>query len=66
MVSYADLVVVNHDEVWLAGACESWCVMLIQWLCIMVSYAEPMGVNHDVLFCANGYESCCSMLNQWM
>ena len=44
--------------------CESWFVMLNQWLWIMVCYAEPVIVNHDVLCCASGYISWCVMLSQ--
>jgi hypothetical protein len=50
MVCYAEPVVVNHGVLCCAGGCESWCVMLSQWLCIMLCYAEPAVLNHGVLF----------------
>jgi hypothetical protein len=32
-----------------SSGCESWCVMLRQWLWIRVCYSEPVVVNHAVL-----------------
>ena len=50
MVCYAELVVVNHGVLCPASGCESWCVMLGQWLSIIVSYDEPVVVNHGMLY----------------
>jgi hypothetical protein len=44
----AELVVVNHGVLFWAGDCESFCVILSQWLWIMVCYSEPVVVNHGV------------------
>ena len=52
MVSYAEPVFVNHDELWLASVCmlcwasgcESWGAMLSQWVWIMMCYAERMAM----------------------
>jgi hypothetical protein len=49
MVCNAEQVVVSHGELCWASGCESWCVMLRQWLWIMVCYAEPVGVKHGVI-----------------
>ena len=57
MVIYAEPVVVNHGVLFWASGCESYCVILSQWLWIMVIYAEPVVVNHGVLFWASGCES---------
>jgi hypothetical protein len=65
-ISYAESVVVNHGVLFCAIGCESWWVMLSQWLWILVSYAEPVVVNHIVLYWANGYESWCVMLSHWL
>ena len=47
-MSYAEPVVANHVVLCIASGCESWCVILSPWLCIMVCYAEPVDVNHGV------------------
>jgi hypothetical protein len=57
MVCYDEPVVVNHGVLCRASDCESWCVMLSQWSCIMVCYAEPVVVNHGVLFRTSDCES---------
>ena len=49
MVSYDEPVVTNHGLLCCAKGCESWRVILSQWLRIMVCYAEPVVVNHGVL-----------------
>jgi hypothetical protein len=53
--------VVNHGDLCWASGCESWCVILSQWLWIMVWYARPSSceswcimlskvvMNHDVV-----------------
>jgi hypothetical protein len=46
------------------SGCESWCVILGQWLWIMVCYAEPVVVNRGVLWWASGCVSWCVMLSQ--
>jgi hypothetical protein len=56
----------NNGVVFWASGCESWCVILSQWLWIMVCYAEPVVVNHGVLDWASGCESWCAMLGQWL
>ena len=56
MVCDAVPVVVNHSVLCLASDCESSCVMLSQWLCIMVCYAEPAVLQHGVLFWASSCE----------
>ena len=45
-MSYAEPVVVTHGVLYGASGCDSWCVMLSQWLCLMVCYAEPVVVTH--------------------
>ena len=57
MVCYGEQVVANHGVLCSVSDCESWCVMLSQWLCILMCYAEPVVVNHGVLFWASGCES---------
>jgi hypothetical protein len=57
-VCYAEAVVVNHGVLCLASGCESWYVMLSQWLWIMVSYDEPVVVNHGVLWWASVMSHC--------
>jgi hypothetical protein len=57
---------VNHYALFRTSGCESWCIILSQWLCIMVRYAEPVVVNHGVLFWASGCESWCVILSQWL
>jgi hypothetical protein len=39
---------VNDCALYGAKVCESWCVKLSLWLCIMVCYAEPVVVTHGV------------------
>ena len=48
-MSYAEPIIVNHDEVWLASLCESWCVIMSELLSIILCYVEPVVVNHGVL-----------------
>ena len=70
-------ILVNHGEVYWAICCESWFVMLCQWLWVMVNYivtgvrimvcyAEPVVVNHGLSCCAKGCESWWIMLGQWL
>ena len=42
--------VVNQGVLFCACGCDSWCVILSQWLQIMESYDEPVVVYHDVLY----------------
>jgi hypothetical protein len=49
MVCYAEKVIVNHDELCRASSCESWCIMVSQWLWILVGYSEAVVVNHCLL-----------------
>ena len=42
--------VVNHGVLHLASGCESWRVILSQWLLIIVFIVEQVVVNHVVLF----------------
>jgi hypothetical protein len=53
-VSYAEPVVVNHGVLCGASGCESWSVILSQWLFIMVCIAEQVIVNHDEFYCSSG------------
>jgi hypothetical protein len=55
--------IANHDSQSLAH-CESWCVMLSQWLWIMVCYTDPVVVNHVCYTEANSCESCCFILSR--
>jgi hypothetical protein len=60
--------ITHHDSQSLAqnnwaSGCESWGVMMSQWLWIMMCYAELVVIYHSVLFWANGCESWCVMLN---
>jgi hypothetical protein len=68
MVHYTEPVVVNHCELCWANGCESWRIMLCQWMWMMLFYVEPVvvnhdvsdvpvGVNHDVLYWASRCES---------
>ena len=56
MASYTGPVVVNHGVLYRASGCESWCVLLSQWLLIMVCIAEQVIVNHGEFYCASGCE----------
>ena len=47
---YADLVIGNRGVLCSASGCESWYVMMSQWLCIMVCNTEQMVSNHGVLY----------------
>jgi hypothetical protein len=48
------------------SGCESWFVILSQWLWIMVCYAEPVFMYYGVLCWASGCESWCIILSQWL
>jgi hypothetical protein len=50
MACFAEPVIVNHGVIYGASGCDSWRVILSQWLLIMVCYAAPVAVNHGVLF----------------
>ena len=50
MACYVEPVVVNHSVLSGASGCDSWRVILSQWLLIMVCYAAPVAVYHGVLF----------------
>ena len=50
MVFYSKPVVVNQGVLCCAKGCETWGVMMSQWLLIVVCYAEPGVVYHGVLF----------------
>ena len=64
MACYTEPVVVNHGVLYGASGCDSWCVMLSQWLLIMKCIAEQVIVNHGELCCASSCESWCAMLSQ--
>ena len=49
-----------------ASGCESWWVMMSQWLWITICYYVPVVVNHGVLFCANMWQPWWGMLSQWL
>jgi hypothetical protein len=55
---------VNHCVLCCGNGCESWFIMLSQWLWIVVYHVEPVIVNHSELFWASSYESWCAMLIQ--
>jgi hypothetical protein len=57
---------VNHGVLFWNSGCESWCVILKQWLWIMVCYSGPVVVNHGVLCWASGCESWSVMLCKWL
>ena len=57
MMSYPEPGVVNHAVVFLASGCESWCVMLSNWLYLTVGYAELIIVNQDEVCIADVYKS---------
>ena len=48
MACYTVPVVVNHGVLCRASGCESWFVILRQWLGIIGYYAEPVVVNHGL------------------
>ena len=50
MLSYSEPVVVNAVDICSASGCESWCVILCQWLLIMACHVVPKVANHGVLF----------------
>ena len=56
--------VVNYDVQWWTSACDSWCVMLSQWLWIMVCYAEPVLWIPLCYTEPNSCESCCVILSR--
>ena len=69
MVSYAEQVVMNNYVLcgeWCASGCESWWVMLIQWLQITMCYFVPVGVNYGELRGGSVCKSCCVMHSQWL
>jgi hypothetical protein len=55
MARYAEPVVVNHGVLYGASGCESWCVLLRQWLLIMVCIVDQVIVNHREVYFAR----CC-------
>jgi hypothetical protein len=57
MACYTEPVVVDHGMLYGASGCESWCVILTQWLLVMMCIAEPVAVNHGLLCCTSGCES---------
>jgi len=57
MVCYDEPVVVNHGVLYGSIECESWCVILSQWLFMMMCIAEQVIVNHGEFYCSSGCES---------
>ena len=57
MVCYPKPLVVKHGLLCLASGCESWFILLSQWLLIMACNSERVVVNHCPLYGANGWES---------
>ena len=53
---------VNYGVLYWASGCQSWCVILCQWMWIMVSFTVPVVVNNDVSCWVSGCELCCAML----
>jgi hypothetical protein len=74
MVSYAELVVMNHMCYAEPNSFESCCVILSRLclsygvLCRAIGYKwyEPVVVNYGVLFWTSGCESWCVMLSKWL
>ena len=66
MACYAEPVGMIHSVLCGVSRCESWCVILNQWLLIIVCIAKQVSVNHCELLCASGCESWCAMLSQWL
>ena len=66
MACYTEPVVVNHGVLCGAIGCESWCVILSQWLLVMMCIAEPVAVNHDLFCCASGCVLWRVILSQWL
>jgi hypothetical protein len=62
MVCYAVPVVVRHGVSCWVSCCESWYVMLNQWLLIMVCNVEKVIVKYGELCCVSGYELCRALL----
>ena len=54
MACYTEPVVVNHGMSYGASGCESWCVILCQWLLVMMCIAEQVAVIHGLIYCASG------------
>jgi hypothetical protein len=50
-------VVVNHGVLVWASGCESWCVILSQWLLIMDCSDVPKVVNYGMLYLVSAFES---------
>ena len=48
--------VVKYGKLYCASGCDTWCVLLSQWLLIMVYIAEQVIVNHGEFYCASGCE----------
>ena len=57
MAFKAEPVVMNHGVLYGVSGCESWCVILNQWLLVMVCIAEQVIVIHGEISCASGGES---------
>ena len=53
MASYTKPVVVNHGMLCGAIGCESWCVLLSQWLLIMEYIAEQVTLNLGEFYCTS-------------
>ena len=53
MTSYTKPVVVNHGVLCGASGCESWCVLLCQWLSIMMHIAEEVILNLGEFYCTS-------------
>ena len=51
MACYTEPVVVIYGVLYGASGCESWFVILNQWLLVTMCIAEPMTVNHGLVYC---------------
>jgi hypothetical protein len=49
-----------------ASGCESWWIILSQWLWITMCYSVPVGVNHGELCWGSGFASCCAIMCQYV
>jgi hypothetical protein len=61
---YTEPVVVHLGVLYGVSGCDTWCVMLNQWLWIIVYHGEPLVLNHGELCWASGYESWSQTLAQ--
>jgi hypothetical protein len=54
MACYDEPVVLNRGVLYGDSGCESWCVILSQWLLVMICIAEQVIVNHGEFYYVSG------------